>query len=208
MSRPPAIGLAASGTQATARQSGITLLELLVVIAVFSIMSAAAYSGLQSSLKAEENFDAAMEELEAVQMSLAMFQRDVMQLSPRSARDAFGDSEAALVLVNGQELFFTRGGNFSSLKLDQTELTRVAWSLQEEQLIRSNWRRLDSTQGDRPLSAALLSNVTRLRIRVLDQDNRWHLDWPLAGSGRIRAVEITLELADWGEIRRVLPTAG
>ena len=47
------------------RQSGITLLELLVVIAVFSIMSAAAYSSLQSSLKAEENFGESMEELEA-----------------------------------------------------------------------------------------------------------------------------------------------
>ena len=208
MSRPTATVRATAGSQATAGQSGITLLELLVVIAVFSIMSAAAYSGLQSSMKAEENFGASMEELEAVQMSLAMFQRDVMQLSPRAARDAFGDSQAATALLGGQELLFTRGGNFSSLKLDQTELTRVAWSLQEGQLIRSTWRRLDSTQGDRPLSAALLSNVTRLRIRVLDQDNLWRLDWPLSGSGRIRAVEITLELADWGEIRRVLPTAG
>jgi general secretion pathway protein J len=146
-----------------------------------------------------------MEELEAVQMSLAMFQRDVMQLSPRATRDAYGDSAAAIILFNGQEIFFTRGGNFSSLKLEQTELKRVAWSLQEEQLIRSTWRRLDSTQGDRPLSAALLSNVTRLQIRVLDQDNLWHLDWPRPGGGRIRAVEVTLELADWGEIRRLLP---
>lgn len=168
-------------------------------------MSAAAYSSLQSSLKAEENFGASMQELEAVQMSMSIFQRDIMQLSPRTIRDAFGDGEAAFVLSNGRELTFTRGGNFSSLKLDQTELTRVAWSLQEEQLIRSTWRRLDSTQGDRPLSAGLLNNVTRLQIRVLDQDNLWHLDWPLTAGGRIRAVEITLELADWGEIRRLLP---
>jgi len=189
-------------------QSGFTLLELLVVVAVFSIMSAAAYSSLRSSLKAEENFDAAMEELAAVQMSLAMFQRDIMQLSPRATRDAFGDSEAAIVLFDGQELSFTRGGNFSSLKLDQPELTRVAWSLQDEQLIRSTWRRLDTTQGEQPLSAALLDNVARLQIRVLDQENLWHLDWPLARGVRIRAVEITLELADWGEIRRLLPLPG
>ena len=190
------------------RQSGITLLELLVVIAVFSIMSAAAYSSLQSSLRAEENFGTAMEELEAVQMSLAIFQRDVMQLSRRAIRDAYGDSEAAVVLRNGQEIIFTRGGNFSSLKLGQTELTRVAWSLQDEQLVRSTWRSLDSAQGERPLSAAVLGQVTRLQIRVLDQNSRWHQDWPLAASGRIRAVEITLELADWGEIRRLLPLPG
>jgi general secretion pathway protein J len=190
------------------RQHGITLLELLVVIAVFSIMSAAAYSSLQSSLRAEENFGAAMEELEAVQMSLAILQRDVMQLSRRAIRDAYGDSEAAVVLRNGQEIIFTRGGNFSSLKLGQTELTRVAWSLQDEQLVRSTWRSLDSTQGEQPLSAAILSQVSRLQIRVLDQDNRWHRDWPLGASGGIRAVEITLEWADWGEIRRLLPLPG
>jgi general secretion pathway protein J len=184
------------------------LLELLVVIAVFAIMSATAYSSLQSSLKAEENFDAAMRELETVQMSLAIFQRDIMQLSPRTIRDALGDSQAAIVLFDGRELSFTRGGNFSSLKLDQTELTRVAWSLREEQLIRSYWHRLDSTQGDQPLAAPLLNNVSNLQIRVLDQNGIWHLDWPIAASGRIRAVELTLELEDWGEIRRLFPMPG
>jgi general secretion pathway protein J len=194
--------------QATAGASGVTLLELLVVIAVFSIMSAAAYSSLQSSLKAEQHFDAAMNELAAVQMSLALFQRDVMQLSPRPVRDAFGDSEPALVLRNGRELVLTRGGNFSSLRLDQAELTRVAWSWRDEQLVRSHWRRLDTAQGDRPLTAPLLSKVSNLHIRVLDQSNIWRLDWPLAAGGKIRAVEITLELEGWGEIRRLLPTPG
>lgn len=194
--------------RSTAKQSGITLLELLVVIAVFSIMSAAAYSGLQNSLKAEENFSASMKDLEAVQMSLTLFQRDIMQLSPRAVRDAFGDDEAAIVLFNGRELVFTRGGNFSSLKLDQTELTRVSYSLQDEQFVRSHWRHLDSTQGDRPLSASLLSKVTNLQIRVLDQNNLWHLDWPLSDNAKIRAVEITIELEDWGEIRRLFPASG
>jgi len=180
----------------------------LVVITIFAIMSAAAYSGLQSSLKAEENFSAAMKDLEAVQMSLALFQRDIMQLSPRAIRDAFGDNEAAVVLYDGQDLFFTRGGNFSSLKLDQTELTRVAYSLQDGQFVRSYWRHVDSTQGDQPLRASLLSKVTNLQIRILDQNNIWHLDWPLSDSAKIRALELTLELEDWGEIRRLLPISG
>jgi len=191
-----------------ARHSGVTLLELVVVVAIFSIMSAAAYSSLNSSLKTEENFDAAMKELEAVQMSLTLFERDIMQLSPRTVRDAYGDRKAALVLINGRELYFTRGGNFSSLKLDQSDLSRVAWSVQDEQLMRSYWRRLDSTQGDQPSRASLIGNVTGLRIRVLDQNNLWHLDWPLGESDKFRAVEITLELRDWGEIRRLLPMPG
>ena len=168
-------------------------------------MSAAAYSGLQNSLKAEENFSASMKDLEAVQMSLTLFQRDIMQLSPRAVRDAFGDDEAAIVLFNGRELVFTRGGNFSSLKLDQGELTRVSYSLQDQQFTRSHWRRLDSTQGDRPLTASLLDKVTNLQIRVLDQNGLWHLDWPISGNTKIRAVELTIELEDWGEIRRLFP---
>lgn len=179
-----------------------------MVIAVFSIMSAAAYNGLQNSLKAEENFSASMKDLEAVQMSLALFQRDIMQLSPRAVRDAFGDYQAGIVLFNGQELAFSRGGNFSSLKLDQTELARVSYSLQDEQFVRSHWRRLDSTQGDQPLRASLLDKVTNLQIRVLDQNNLWHQDWPISDNAKIRAVELSIELEDWGEIRRLFPAPG
>jgi len=186
----------------------VTLLELLIVIVIFTIVSTAAYSGLQNSLKAEESFSAAMKDLEAVQMSLALFQRDVMQLSPRPIRDAYGDSAPAVILVNGRELVITRGGNFSSLKLDQTELTRVAYALRDEQFIRSYWRQLDSTPGDQPLGASLLRNVTDLQIRVLDQNNAWHVDWPLSDAARIRALEIRLEVRDWGEIRRLLPMPG
>lgn len=149
-----------------------------------------------------------MKDLEAVQMSLALFQRDIMQLSPRAIRDAFGDNEAAVILYDGQDLLFTRGGNFSSLKLDQSELTRVAYSLQDGQFVRSYWRRLDSTQGDQPLRAILLSDVTNLQIRVLDQNSIWHLDWPLTDNAKIRALELTLELEGWGEIRRLLPISG
>ena len=208
MNRLSTVGSREAKFQSTTMQSGITLLELLIAITIFAIMSAAAYGGLQSTLKAEENFSAAMKDLEAVQMSLTLFQRDIMQLSPRAIRDAFGDNEAAIVLYDGQDLFFTRGGNFSSLKLDQTELTRVAYSLQDDQFIRSHWRHLDSTQGDQPLRASLLSKVTNLQIRILDQNNIWHLDWPISDSGKIRALELTLELEDWGEIRRLLPISG
>jgi len=183
----------------------VTLLELLIVIAVFSIMSAAAYSSLQNSLKAEESFNTSMKDLEAVQMSLAMFERDIMQLSPRTVRDALGDKEGAIGLVNGRQLVFTRGGNFSSLKLDRTELLRVGYQWRDGQFMRSYWRHLDSTQGDRPLSASLLDNVTGLQIRVLDQNNLWHLDWPIAENARIRAVELTIEMEGWGEIRRLFP---
>lgn len=194
--------------QAIASQSGITLLELLVVIAIFAVMSAAAYDGLQNSLKAEENFNAAMRDLEAVQMSVSLFQQDVMQLSPRSVRDAYGDDVPAVVLYDGRELVFTRGGNFSSLKLDQAELSRVAYSLQGGQLLRAYWRHLDSTQGDQPLTSPLLDNVNDLQIRILDQEGTWHFDWPMSESGRIRAVELTLELEGWGEIRRLLQMPG
>ncbi len=201
----PAVKSCMAMWRGAARQAGVTLLELLIVIAVFSIMSAAAYSSLQNSLKAEAAFNTSMKDLEAVQMSLALFERDIMQLNPRGVRDAYGDNVAAMVLLNGRELVFTRGGNFSSLKLDQPELLRVSYSLQNEQFTRSHWRRLDSIQGDRPLTASLLSNVTNLRIRVLDQNNLWHLDWPISNNARIRAVELTIEMEGWGEIRRLFP---
>ena len=91
-------------------------------------MSAAAYSGLQNSLKTEENFSAAMKDLEAVQMSLTLFQRDIMQLSPRAIRDAYGDDEAAIILFDGRELSFTRGGNHDGENSDDDQQLQESYA--------------------------------------------------------------------------------
>ena len=92
--------------------AGFTLLELLVALAVFSIMGAAAYSGLDSVLQTRAAVADQSERLGEVQMAFALLERDIEQIIARPIRDDFGQQQAALIGDNtGTVLLrFTRAG--------------------------------------------------------------------------------------------------
>ena len=61
----------------------------------------------------------------------------------------------------------------------------------------------------------LLDQVRTVSLRFMDQNQSWHEQWPPLGySGpdalRLRpiAVEITLDLEDWGKIVRLVEVSG
>jgi general secretion pathway protein J len=61
----------------------------------------------------------------------------------------------------------------------------------------------------------MLDKVRAVSFRFMDQNQTWHDQWPPLGysgadAARLRpiAVEITLELEDWGKIVRLVEVAG
>ncbi len=194
------------------KQHGFTLLELMIAIAVFAFMSAAAYSGLHNSIKADENFRRAMKDVEALQMTFVLLEKEIAQRVNRPIRDELGGIEEALILEGGRLLTFTRGGNLSSLQMHRAELTRVQFGLfsqlEGDVLGRNFWKNLDRVQGDEPIPTPLLKDVKKLEIKILDSQNNWNDSWPAATASpntlQARAVEILLEMEGWGEIRRLI----
>jgi general secretion pathway protein J len=80
--------------------------------------------------------------------------------------------------------------------------------------VRASWDVLDRAQNTEPRSANLLAGVTALEIRYLDGAGEWHLDWPPASTSaptaatRLpRAIEINLDIKDWGRITRLFRVA-
>jgi type II secretion system protein J len=76
---------------------------------------------------------------------------------------------------------------------------------------------LDRAQDTQPRRHALLKGVKTLTIRYLGEGNEWQTAWPPYGSHGTseasvdllpRAVEVVVELDDWGEIRRVFDLPG
>ena len=58
--------------------------------------------------------------------------------------------------------------------------------------------------------APLLDGVQDVTLRFLDQTLAWHGEWPPLGveGAQLRAVEVVLELEDWGELRRLFQVVG
>ncbi|MGM0593467.1 MAG: type II secretion system minor pseudopilin GspJ [Pseudomonadota bacterium] len=195
------------------RQHGFSLLELLVAVAVFAAVSAIAYSGLHSVLETRQQTNLHAERLQSLQRTMLTLQRDLSQAVDRPVRDQFGDEEPSLFQDSTGEylLVLTRAGRANPLGLRRSGLRRVAYRLDEGRLERHLWRGLDHSQGAEPFPVVLLERVRDVELRYLDADNAWQDAWPPldAEEGQAdrlpRAVEVVLELEEWGQFRRLIP---
>lgn len=192
---------------------GFTLLELLVAITIFSVLSAMAYGGLRNVIDNSQQTDLSMQRLQEVQLAVLKISRDFSQLAQRRIRDEYGNNQDYLVSGDGGDIFieFSRNGRRNPAELQRSHLQRVAYKLEENQLYRLDWPHLDRPQEMQPYESVLLSDVESVSIRFLDRNNEWHDQWPPLNtnlqasdmSESPSAIEFTLELTDWGEIMRI-----
>lgn len=207
-----------------ARGAGFTLLEILVAMAVFAIFAYMAYGGFNAVAKQQAIIAESAERLRQVQYTMRRLVLDLSQLQPRPVREQLGDGWEPALMANGLELNaleFTRGGWPNPLSRPRPTLQRVAYRLEEETLIRAQWPVLDRLLDQEPEELELLDGVKALRLRFLLEGGDWSEIWPSGDQGSPtgerdaesardlpRAVEITMELEDWGEIVRLVEIAG
>ncbi len=196
---------------------GFTLLELLVAIVIFAIMSIMAYGGLSNVINNSEGSKQSLARLQQLQHAISMLNRDFNQIRKRDIRDAFGEPQAFLTTGRNIDhlVELTRGGRLNPANLRRSSLLRVAYRLEENKLIRMQWPFLDPAPGTEPRESTLIDNVEEVRIRYLDDKAEWQEQWPPLNSINTTqeneqrpqlspvAIEVILILADWGEIRRL-----
>ena len=191
-------------------QTGFTLIELLVALLVFAVMSVLAYGGLRSVLDASASAGAHVDRLAGLQRTFTLLGRDVEQLAARDVRDEYGDRQPAL-RVGGELLVeLTRAGWRNPAGQTRPTLQRVAYRLEDRTLYRLHWGVLDRALDSKANEAALLDDVQDVTLRFLDQALAWHEEWPPLGAqgAQLRAVEVVIELEDWGKLRRLFQVAG
>ena len=195
------------------KQAAFTLLELLIAMSIFSILSVMAYSGLQSIIITKSHTEEVSQRLVQLQQAFMFIGRDIEQAVDRSVRNGFGDVEPAMEggSFNREILKLTRAGYTNPLGLTRSHLQRVAYRFEDEKLSRLSWRMLDQDFEQATQSRELLDKVEKVEIRYFDKTGQVQEQWPsgvnFGGSGNSeplpRAVEIKLTLKDMGEIRRL-----
>ncbi|VAW62563.1 hypothetical protein MNBD_GAMMA11-806 [hydrothermal vent metagenome] len=201
------------------KNSGFTLIEVMIAMAIFAIVSSLAYSGLQSVMNSKIKTEAALERLQELQMTMLMLSSDFQQLSDRDGHDALGGRLLKLTTRDpGLVVDFTRGGWRNPANQPRSTLQRVAYRVEEDRLIRVHWAYVDRADDDIRIERTLISNIDSLELRFLNNRGQWINDWPNPNGQRAptnpdgsvptpespRAVEITLKMSDWGEIKRLI----
>ncbi len=193
------------------RNTGFTLLELLIALAIFAVLSTLAYGSLRSALLNRELSQERTEQLARLQLAFLFIGRDLEQVVNRPIRDTYGDLQPALFTPQQRyRLEFTRAGWNNPAQRRRSTLQRVAYSLEEGRLTRHSWWMLDRTDEKPTFSQPLLDDVKELELRFLDHGLKWSREWPLLSIDEEKpqpalplAVEVIIELPEWGRIRRL-----
>jgi general secretion pathway protein J len=199
------------------RQKAFTLIEVLVALSVFGVLSMLAYMTLGQSLSNADMLTERMDRLQSVQRAMRHLGNDITQAAPRPVRWEVGDTMAPAVfssLAGQYALEVTHSGWSNPVGLPRGTMQRSAYRLENDELLRYHWNVLDRTFANEPVATVLLDGVESLLFRFLQADGAWVDSWPPQdlenGAGlrdRPRAVEIVLTLADEGELTRLVEVA-
>lgn len=194
-------------------QRGFTLIEVFVAITVFAVLAALAYMSLGQTLSNADMLNERMDRLQSVQRTVSYLSTELLQTVPRSVRIELGETPVpALLSSYGGEfaLQLTRGGWPNPAGVPRSTMQRIAYRIEDGELIRYHWNVLDRTLNSPPVATVMIDEVDSLTFRFLEASDEWTDQWPplsatgAVGTGLPRAVEIVLQLVDEGEITRIV----
>lgn len=183
------------------RQRGFTLVEMLVALTIFALMSVLSYRGLTSVMQTREHLAEDNRRWRDLALTLGQIEQDVGMVVDRPVRDS-GDLQLPALVgnphafgVNDAQLSISRmGGGWQTGVL--ADVQRHGYRLNNSTLEQLVWPVLDQAPRSEPVVHALLERVERFELRYLDGNGNWQARWPLPGAaaGLPTAVEVVVEL--------------
>ena len=200
------------------RQHGFTLIEILVATVILAVMGMIAYRGIAEARVAVVNAEGHLDRLRGVQRAVQLMTADFRTVTLRKVREPIGDGFRGVIQrdTSGVALVeLSRAGWSNGAGLPRGTGQRVVYRLEDGKLFREHWNVMDPTLATPLVKRELLDGVERVEIRYLTSGREWIAEWPQVGNTRQGdfyerplAVEITLVLADYGEIRRLVEVPG
>ena len=188
------------------RAGGFTLLEVLVAVAIFALVGIASHRLLLSAVRVDAQTRGQEQQLRQLVRAMTTLERDIEQALERPVLGNEGTREPAFWSEpDGQGLQWTRGGWNNPLNATRAQLQRVRWHYNGEALTRDYWTVLDRADDSQAQVQVVLEHISAVQWRFLDRRGEWREQWQGNDAQALpRAVEIRIEHARFGALRRVL----
>ncbi|MCW7555975.1 type II secretion system minor pseudopilin GspJ [Endozoicomonas gorgoniicola] len=193
--------------RAIKRQKGFTLLEILVAIAIFSLLTLSARQLFVSVIDAKEITRSNLQRLKEVEYTMLVLEQDFRQVVDRGVRtDGYVSTQSlfsddTMLNTDDQAIAFVRSNwRNPAQQLPRSELQRVSYRLKSNTLERMHHPVLDPLENAEPANRELLNGVNSLKFRFF-YNSKWHN--ALQDSGQLpEGLLIEMDLQDLGRIER------
>lgn len=151
-------------------QRGFTLVELLVAIAIFAVLSGLGWKIFDYLNRTKLRNTEHEVRLSDVQDAFLQMQRDSVQIVPMPLR--IGQDQHAALLLDSGELSFSKAGVSDPLQQGIAPYERVQYQYQaqEKKLYRLSYAGLNLAANAQPYASVLLSDVEQVSIEVMNPE--------------------------------------
>lgn len=192
-------------------KSGFTLLELLVALTIFSLISVAMYGSLTSMIETRKHLEADSIRLRELQTAFRIIGRDIEQAIARPIRTAYQPELPAMIWTEQPANFeLTTNGRRNPALVKRSSLQRVSYRLEDDLLIKDTWPVLDRAVDTRPFSQVLARGIEGFEMAFIGENGVTHRAWPpedsvsvTGGESLPKAVQVLLYVKNWGRIDRL-----
>ena len=182
---------------------GFTLLEILIALFIFTIVSMMMSSGLRAVMNSQAVTEKQADKLANLQLSLLLLSRDIEQAINRPVTAAKGNIEQSLIGTPMSVTFTHAGFANPEGQLARSTLQRTQYVFAKNTMVRNTWQVLDQTAKTLPQSRILLDNVSDLRFEYLNLQGKFSNHWPednLSQSALPKGIRVHLTIKNWGSI--------
>ena len=188
------------------RDAGFTLVELLVALTIFGLLSAAGVGLLSFSVRAQEVAGERLDRLAELRRAGALLTADLAQAAPRVHRAGAGAVRPAFEGTSGQGdvllLSLIRGGWDNPDNVNRSSLQKVQYRLGQGRLERIGYAHVDGGAALPPVP--VMTDVRTARLRYRDRNGNWRDRWdPTQPSQLPLAVELVIETEAGGRTRQL-----
>jgi len=176
-------------------EDGFTLVEVLISLFIFAIISAGTLGAMFQTFAAKDRLNLATEQLADVATFRAIIRADMDALTLRPARDGLGGMERTLLTTDGDALLqFTRLGRSNPVGAKRGQAQRVQYIFRNNQFIRETLTHENPDQLDGWRGRVLMDNIDNAEVFYVTRGQSDYIElenWVIPNDGRAPSLSRT-----------------